>query len=189
MDYSHFNSFEAKLHQIDNEISQLKTSLAKAAKDLSLMRQVLAQDLSSKITNNLLKLSFTNAKFKIDVQTNSFDEWQFSGPNTILFSVKLNAGSPFMPLKSVASGGELSRIFLSFNDLIVQNSHISMIIFDEIDSGIGGFTANRVADFLKQLSLSHQILLVTHLPQIASRATQHYFINKEHIQIMIFLIF
>eukprot|EP01047_Picozoa_sp_COSAG01_P000720 COSAG01_NODE_14_length_41020_cov_40.702133_12_plen_539_part_00 len=174
-----FNSYEQQKTSLLKRLAQAKDALILAAQTFSIIKIKLAKNLSDTISNNLRALSFDQATFKINVQSLAFDQWQLSGPEQVVFEASLNAGSPSLPIQDVASGGELSRILLALQDLILKNKSISCIVFDEIDTGIGGYTANAVASYLSQLSMSQQLILVTHLPQIAAKATQHFFLNKD----------
>ncbi|MDD3239780.1 MAG: DNA repair protein RecN, partial [Lachnospira sp.] len=101
-----------------------------------------------------------------------------NGYDNVRFMISTNPGEDLKPLSKVASGGELSRIMLAIKTVIAQQDDIDSLIFDEIDAGISGKTAQMVANQLKKLSESHQIICITHLPQIASMADTHFLIEK-----------
>ena len=100
------------------------------------------------------------------------------GFDSVMFMVSLNPGEELKPLMEVASGGELSRIMLAIKTVLAETDDIPTLIFDEIDTGISGRTAQKVAEKLSLISASHQVICITHLPQIAAMADAHYMINK-----------
>ena len=124
------------------------------------------------------ELSMPNGQFCIDVV---FDENRLSedGADQVSFLVSTNAGQEVQPLVKVASGGELSRMALAIQVLTAQKMDTPALIFDEIDVGISGPTAAKVGQLLRQLGESTQVITVTHLPQVAGQANQHYFVSKQ----------
>jgi DNA repair protein RecN (Recombination protein N) len=131
--------------------------------------------------NQLLsQVGMPNAKIKVEIKDaetlNSF------GNNTIEFLFNANLSSTnkqFEPLRKVASGGELSRLMLSIKSLVAQSIQLPTLIFDEIDSGISGEAARQVGIIIKELSKEHQVISITHQPQIAAKANTHFFVYKE----------
>ena len=101
-----------------------------------------------------------------------------NGMDEVQFVLSLNPGEPLRPLTEVASGGELSRIMLSIKTVMAERDEIPTLIFDEIDSGISGRTAERVSEKLRKIARNHQVILITHLPQIAAKADRHFLIEK-----------
>ena len=110
-----------------------------------------------------------------DVEVNLFNE---DGVDTVEFNIETNLGEGLKPLAKVVSGGELSRVMLAIKMLYVKTHHIETIIFDEIDTGISGEIASKVAKKIKELSYAHQVITITHLPQVACLSDHHIRINK-----------
>ncbi len=106
------------------------------------------------------------------------DSFLATGADALSFMLSTNPGQPLKPLQDIASGGELSRIMLAFKSVLAQMDEIDTLIFDEIDSGISGRTAQKVAQKLALLGKKHQVLCITHLPQIAAMADENYLIEK-----------
>ncbi len=143
---------------------------------LTAVRQAAALHLNASMTDCLKKLHFLDPDFQIMIQST-----ESPGPlglDTVTFCVRTNPGEPLNPLAKVASGGELSRIMLAIKTIFLKFNPVPTLIFDEVDTGIGGLTANTIGDFLHQISQFNQVLCVTHLPQIARLATHHFVVNK-----------
>ncbi|PID82722.1 MAG: DNA repair protein RecN [Clostridiales bacterium] len=148
----------------------------KLADEISNIRHSKKDEFSKKITNSLKDLNFNEAIFMLDINTS--DEIAKTGKDKINFMVKLNSGLDFETLKKSVSGGELSRIMLAIWEVISNKYNSNLLIFDEVDSGVGGMTANKLAEKLYKVSRNHQLISITHLLQIAIFADQHYFIEK-----------
>jgi DNA repair protein RecN (Recombination protein N) len=153
----------------------------KIAKAISEKRLKEIKPFEEKVNKLLTQVGMPNAKIKVDIKEaealNSF------GLNTIdfLFNANLSAGNKqFEPLRKVASGGELSRLMLSIKSLVARSVQLPTLIFDEIDSGISGEAAKQVGVILKELSAAHQVISITHQPQIAAKANTHFFVYKEN---------
>ena len=125
---------------------------------------------------SLLDLNFLDVTFKIDLKPKQ--EPTSKGLEDVEFMISTNPGEPLKPMAQVASGGELSRIMLAIKTVLAEKDSIDTLIFDEIDSGISGKTAWRVSEKLGQLGKAHQIICITHLPQIAAMADNHFLISK-----------
>ena len=143
---------------------------------ISQQRQDAAKKLEPLITKNLTDLNFLNVEFAIQFSKN--EKIGINGFDKAEFLIKLNPGEPLLPLARTASGGELSRVMLAIKSSIADHDAIPTLIFDEIDTGISGQTAGKVGEKLDLLSRSHQIICITHLPQIAAMADSHYQIKK-----------
>ncbi len=120
-----------------------------------------------------------NARFSIKVTPTK--NYFFNGKDELDFLFSANKGGNFGELKKVASGGELSRIMLSIKKILSENTQLPTIIFDEIDTGVSGEVSNKIAAIMQQMSQHMQVITITHLPQIASKGTQHYKVFKEEI--------
>ena len=147
-----------------------------SAAELSARRQQTAALLSEQITRVMQELGMGGGSFVIDVKPGT--EPGAQGLDDIVYRVSANPGQPPKPLAKVASGGELSRISLAIQVIMSESSHIPTLIFDEVDSGVGGGVAEIVGKKLRQLGGERQVLCVTHLPQVASQAHHHYRVEK-----------
>lgn len=142
---------------------------------ISAMRKAQAEMLEEKMKAALVDLNFLDVRFKIGFEQKKPEK---DGYDKISFLISLNPGEPLKPLESVASGGELSRIMLALKTVFAQKDQIGTLIFDEIDTGISGKTAWKVSEKLGLLANEHQVLCITHLPQIAAMADRHFLIEK-----------
>jgi DNA repair protein RecN (Recombination protein N) len=160
-----------------------KQALAKA-QQISAGRQKQVKPFGEKVNTLLKQVGMPNARIKVSVETT--DDLNLFGNNFIefLFNANVPAGTPaeahhFEPLRKVASGGELSRLMLSIKSLVAKSVQLPTLIFDEIDSGISGEAARQVGIIMKELSKDHQVISITHQPQIAAKAETHFFVYKE----------
>ncbi|WDU84261.1 hypothetical protein [Caloramator sp. Dgby_cultured_2] len=144
---------------------------------LTKLRKEAAENLSRRIEEELRYLGMERAKFFVCV--NEMDKFSQNGKDEVQFLFSANPGESLKKLNKVASGGEISRIMLAIKTVIADIDEIPTLIFDEIDTGISGRTAQAVAEKMCLISKTHQILCVTHLPQIAAMADKHFVINKE----------
>lgn len=172
-----------KLNDYDTYLKDLKSNLDKTASDLksisdevSSIRKAASIKLCNEIKNALNDLNFLDVV--LEMSFTDLDHFTANGTDEAEFMISLNPGSPVLPLREVASGGELSRIMLALKTVMADADDIDTLIFDEIDAGISGRTAQAVAEKLSDLSRSHQIICITHLPQIAAMADHHYLIEK-----------
>ena len=145
------------------------------AKTLSQQRAQAAKTLSQKISLEMQRLSLSGGQFSVALTT---CEASANGLETVDFLVAGHAGVEPRPLSKVASGGELSRISLALHVTTASQGSVPCMIFDEVDVGIGGGVAEVVGQLLKQLGTEHQVLVITHLPQVASQAAQHLQVSK-----------
>ena len=169
---------DQQLNNVSTERNVLAEQLTELSKKLSQKRNKAATILSKAITETMQTLNMTGGQFQIDVTYGSSKPFAQSGQDTIDFLVSANPGQPPMPLSKVASGGELSRISLAIQMIVHEYSNVPSMIFDEVDSGIGGATAEIVGKLLRSLGNECQILCVTHLPQVAAKAHQHIQVRK-----------
>ena len=152
----------------------------KLAKDISQKRQKEIASFEEKVNKLLLQVGMPNARLKVEIK--EADTLNSFGNNTIdfLFNANLSsANKQFEPLRKVASGGELSRLMLGIKSLVAKSVQLPTLIFDEIDSGISGEAARQVGIIIKELSKAHQVISITHQPQIAAKANTHFFVYKE----------
>lgn len=165
------------ISKLEIEEKDAKDSLDKNAQSLTKLRKEFAKTLEQKIEKNLKDLYFEDAKFVIHFDERSDEECTINGNDVVEFLISANKGMPLRPLVKVASGGEISRIMLAIKEEITM-TEIESVIFDEIDTGISGQAANVVGKKLKAISNAHQIILSSHLPQIAVYANSHYAVKK-----------
>ena len=171
------------LEDYDNYILRLKDQCAKAEEALrqstarlTKIRKKQAKILEQAIEEGLKDLNFENVKFRIKFE--STKDYTAEGMDDIEFMISLNPGQPVKPLAGVASGGELSRIMLAIKAVMAKRDEIETLIFDEIDVGISGRTAQKVSEKMAFIGTKHQVICITHLAQIAAMADHHYMIEK-----------
>lgn len=143
---------------------------------LSEIRKKASRELVKKIRDGLVDLNFLDVEF--DMEFERLEHFTASGWDEAQFIISTNPGQPMRPLKDVASGGELSRIMLAIKTVLADSDDIPTLIFDEIDTGISGRTAQKVSEKLSYIAGSHQVICITHLPQIAAMADAHFEISK-----------
>ena len=169
---------DIKLDGLHKQIQQAKDTFTKSAAKLSQSRKKTAKQLSEKISDAMQGLSLQGGKFEVQVEALPESRWNAQGCEQIEFLVSANPGQPVKPLNKVASGGELSRISLAIQVATSQVASVPTLIFDEVDSGIGGRVAEIVGQLLKKLGGSYQVLCVTHLPQVAAAADRQWQVSK-----------
>ena len=150
--------------------------MKKRAEAVHDIRVKYAEKLQNEILSELTFVGLEKSRMNIEVLEKP--EFNERGFDEVTFLISTNPGEPLMPLEKVLSGGELSRIMLSLKCVFAEKDKIPTLIFDEIDTGISGAVAQRVGEKMYQLSRTHQILCITHLPQIAVLSDHHYFISK-----------
>ncbi|OIN07608.1 DNA repair protein RecN [Oceanisphaera psychrotolerans] len=170
---------DSRLLELDKEVEQAKEQFLQAAERLSQSRQRYAQSLNQQITQSLHQLSMEHGRFEITVTADNDGGYSPLGIDRVEFLVSTNPGQPMSPLARVASGGELSRISLAIQVITAQKVETPTLIFDEVDVGVSGPTAAVVGKLLRQLGDSTQVLVITHLPQVAGNGHQHYFVSKD----------
>ncbi|MCX7884405.1 MAG: DNA repair protein RecN [Caloramator sp.] len=175
-EYSMMDKNEEIIEEKFKKLEEYKAKLYELSNKITHERKETAIRLEKLIENELKYLGMEKAVFKIAVEEK--EKTTENGNDVILFMMTANPGEPLKPLNKVASGGEMSRIMLAIKTVIAEVDKIPTLIFDEIDTGISGRTAQCVAEKMSLISKSHQILCVTHLPQIASMADKHFKIEK-----------
>lgn len=174
------SDFSSYLAELEVKVHKAKKILLEKSRELSEIRRSKASILSSELIRNLKELNLENASCEIVVDTDE-DKVSETGIDTVDFMVSFNIGEPRKSLSLVASGGELSRFMLALKAITADKEMIDTLIFDEIDSGISGKTAWNVAEKMNVIGADHQVIAITHLPQIAAMADTHYAIEKESI--------
>ncbi len=182
-EYKEFSTSQEKLADLEVEIKNKSGEYKKNAEKLSALRTKYGHELKKKVVKEISLLGMKKARFKIKINTaplspDIMDEARDSGIDDVEFLISPNPGEELRPLSKIASGGELSRVMLALKTLGKEMEELKTLVFDEIDSGIGGKTAEFVAHKLQELSKHHQVICITHLPQIASFATHHYKVGK-----------
>ena len=169
-------NFQARKEELERKLEEQEMLLKKASQELTRCRKDWASMLEEKIIQSLQDLNFLNVEFHISFREK--ESYTTQGKDSITFMISTNPGEPVLPLQQVVSGGELSRIMLAIKTLLADKDQTETLIFDEIDTGISGRTAQKVAEKMKVIGENHQVLCITHLPQIASQADYHYLIEK-----------
>ena len=168
-----FNENKARLEE---ELKALRTALVHEGRCLHEARVSQAERFSGEMEQALSELNFLSVRFRAEV--NLTTHYSRDGADEIRFMISTNPGEELKPLSKVASGGELSRIMLAIRTIISDSDHVGTLIFDEIDTGISGKTGAMVARKLREISERHQVICISHLPQIVSMADHHYLIEK-----------
>ncbi len=178
-DLDQYSDNREQLVQLEQQALQYRTDAEQAAQQLSQSRQAIADNFQKSVEERLRQLGMPDSRFQ--VVFHSREEMQLSGTDEIAFAFSANRGVAPADLSKIASGGEMSRIMLALKSIITDTTLLPTVIFDEIDTGISGETANKVAAVMGLLSEQHQVIAITHLPQIAARGDQHYLVYKETI--------
>ena len=146
--------------------------------ELRKLRIEASMELDQKINQELPSLKLDQAKFKTSIKEKDESDWNENGGDEIIFNIITNPNQNFMPLDKIISGGELSRFLLAIKVVLAGSNLSKSLVFDEVDSGIGGQTANAVGERLLKLSLSNQVIVITHSPQVAAKGETHFLIEK-----------
>ena len=171
------NNYEEDKNKVNIEIENITKELENKCEELSIIRKKNSIIFVDKLVNELKDLGFNDCRFNIEISKK--DIFTKDGYDDCVFYISLNTGEKLRPLSDVASGGELSRIMLSIKTILSKTYGTETLIFDEVDQGISGITASKVAKKLNKISVNKQVICITHLPQIASMADSHYEIRKE----------
>lgn len=172
--------YDNYINQLRKKVEIERTNLEDLSYRLSEIRKRNASKLSLEIKEALIDLNFLDVQF--DMNFSTFSDFTYNGIDDAEFLISTNPGEDMKPLGKIASGGELSRIMLAIKSILANNDSIETLIFDEIDVGVSGRTAQKVSEKLALIAKNHQILCITHLPQIAAMADEHYIIEKKAIE-------
>lgn len=180
--------FEKQLDEISSldsfiiEVSDTLKKLANEANNLALKlrenRKKIIPEIEKNINDLLLDVALVNAKFEIELNELDFDKANSDGIDEVTFLFSANKGFKVQPISNVASGGELSRLMLCIQSLMANKMELPSVVFDEIDTGISGEAAQKVAAVMRKYAQSHQVIAISHLPQIAAKADEHLFVYK-----------
>lgn len=170
------SNFDAYVSGLKAEAEKSRKELLEVCGDITALRKTSAEKLTEQIVRSLRDLNFLDVRFEIHFE--KLKEPSGNGMDEATFLISMNPGLPLRPLQHVASGGELSRIMLGIKTVMAKKDEIECLIFDEIDTGISGRTAQKVSEKMAQLSRDRQVIAITHLAQIASMADVHFLIEK-----------
>ena len=177
-----------KIENLEEHNSKLKQEQKEIEKEMNIIagkisetRKKYAQELSYKINQELIELEMKNAQINVRVDYN-INEYYENGKDEVKIYIKTNIGEKENELTKIASGGEMSRIMLAIKKVLAEYDNISILVFDEIDTGISGKAANSVGNKLKSIAGNHQVLCISHLPNIVAQADYNYFISKNVIE-------
>ena len=170
-------NYDTYMQELEKSCEQLSQKYLELAGKLSILRQKKAKMLEKKIQKGLEDLNFEQVQFEIHFAEKK--EYAKDGIDDVEFRISLNQGQPVKPLTEVASGGELSRIMLAIKAVMADKDEIETLIFDEIDVGISGRTAQKVSEKMALIGKEHQVICITHLAQIAAMADRHFLIEKK----------
>jgi len=172
---------EDNLTELGEKVKKLRNKYIETAEKLSKKRNSIAQKLDKCIMQELPPLKMDKAVFQTNITPKTENEWSETGWDNVCFEVSTNPNTPLGPLNKIASGGELSRFMLALKVNLAQQNDQETLIFDEIDSGIGGATAEAVGERLSRLAKNEQVFVVTHSPQVAAFSDEHFKVSKETV--------
>lgn len=170
------SNLDEEIEKINIEIYSKEKDLKELSEELSVERKSIGSKLEKRMIDELKELNMKDAKFKVNIE--ELESFSINGINKIEFFISTNLGQGLKPMSKVASGGEISRVMLAFKNILAEVDNIDSLIFDEIDTGISGRTAQIVGEKILQISKNYQVICITHLPQIAAMADTHFLINK-----------
>ena len=172
------NANDEAIERLENELSSFARHYKEKARELSDLRHRAAPELATSVEHEIQRLGMPGGRFNIELKANPEKELLPNGLEHVELLVSANPGQPLKALAKVASGGELSRISLAIQVITAQTSRVPTLVFDEVDVGIGGPTAEIVGQLLRRLGDRGQVMTVTHLPQVAAQGHQHLFVHK-----------
>ena len=172
-----FTDSREQLSQLDTNRTTLLAQTRKLAEQLTLSRQNILAEMEKEVEARLHMLALPDSRFQIRLA--KLDELGNTGADSVEFLFSANQGVAVSDISKVASGGEMSRVMLALKSIVTDSMLLPTVIFDEIDTGISGETAKKVADVMKDFAQRHQVIAITHLPQIAANASCHYLVYKE----------
>ena len=164
-----------RAQQLEQTLKKQEKAAREAAQALSDRRHAAAKELEERISRELRELDMPKLRFAIDFQEKDMGE---DGVDAVAFLMSANVGEALRPIQKIASGGELSRIMLALKNVLAEQDSVMTMVFDEVDTGVSGRAAQRVAEKLAKLSRTRQVLCVTHLPQLAAMADTHFGVEK-----------
>lgn len=168
---------DAELERLSNEIESVRECMNRAAEGLRKLRTKAAPKLAENIRRHLRRLGFRQSEFEVTCK--SLEEPRPSGFDSVELLFSPNPGEPLKPLRAVASSGEISRLMLAIKAALAAHDAIPLLVFDEIDTNVGGEIAHAVGEKMRMLGRDHQVICITHLPQVAAAASSHFVVTKE----------
>ena len=168
---------DEELQRLTNEIATLETDLRQAGARLRKLRTKAAPKLSEMVRRNLRDLGFKQSQF--EARMNETQAARASGFDAVELLFSPNPGEPLKPMRAIASSGEISRLMLAIKSALAAQDAVPLLVFDEIDANVGGEIANAVGAKMRTLAGEHQVLCITHLPQVAAAASSHFVVTKE----------
>lgn len=175
--YGRLKDYESYLEQLEKQLEKSEALLKKSSDEVSKIRKTYATELTKQVQEALVDLNFLDVTFTMEFK--EAKSYTANGRDEAEFLISTNPGEPLKPLGKIASGGELSRIMLAIKTILAESDQIGTLIFDEIDAGISGRTAQMVAEKMNLIGKGHQVICITHLPQIAAMADSHFLIQKD----------
>lgn len=182
-EFDDLNQSSERLDELRQHVTRLEKDYNSAAHALHDARVSAAESLDEAITDAMQELGMSGGRFVAQVEWQADRPFSAHGMDRIVFTVSANPGHPLQPLAKVASGGELSRIALAIQVITARAGALPSLVFDEVDSGVGGGVAEIVGRHLRALGDAHQVFCVTHLPQVASQAHRHFHVDKQTSEI------
>ena len=173
-----FGDLSEEIEKLEKNLVKLEADLRKQAEQLSAKRKFVTPQFETQVQDMLRQLSMENARLQVNIT--DVNELTINGLDNVEFLFAANKGSRMQSIKDVASGGELSRLALCTKSLVAAAIPLPTLIFDEIDSGVSGDVALKMGHILHKLAAHHQVVVITHSPQVAARADKHYFVYKTH---------
>jgi DNA repair protein RecN (Recombination protein N) len=174
---------ETRIAELERSVADARERVKHLAERLTRERAKAAKKLEVKVADELAALRMDRTRFEIAVETDNSDSGRGpTGCERVEYRFSANPGEPLQPLARVASGGELSRVMLAMKTVLAEADGVPILIFDEVDAGIGGAVAAVMGKRLRSLAKYHQVFCITHLPQIASQADVHYVVEKDEVK-------
>ena len=173
-----FDAGEQVIREADEEVARARRDLTAAAGALDELRRSTAPDFMAALSDAVAELAMPGARFEVTFAQLPFEAWSVDGPARVEFLYAPVSGQPARPLARIASGGELSRVMLALKGVLGEADTVETLVFDEIDAGVGGATAHAVGRRLAALAMSHQVIVVTHLAQVAAYADAQLVVSK-----------
>jgi DNA repair protein RecN (Recombination protein N) len=189
------SNYKERIAELENNLEKVRTSIGEIAKKISEKRKSTSIRIREDVIKALAELGISDANFKVSIKNNHANDsaanyilvdgekfkFNSKGYDEVEFLISTNLGEDLKPLSKVASGGEISRIMLALKSILAKTDKLPLLIFDEIDTGVSGRIAQKVGATLKSLSQLHQIISITHLPQIAALSNEHFSVEKKKI--------
>ncbi len=194
-EYELAENFSVKLDEISSKVDLLRQNCGELAKKLSSERKVISKKIKKEIEEALKSVGISDSNFQVKIENEKADDgtenfiivdsakykYDYNGIDKTEFFISTNAGENPKPLIKVASGGEVSRIMLALKSILAKSDKLPILVFDEIDTGVSGRIAQKVGQTLKSLAVYHQVIAITHLPQIAGLAHLHFAVEKKKL--------